>query len=77
MDTIETTAAAIVAGDLIHRVKQAPRSRVFEDAIGLQVVSVERTVHSGVEYVTIHLDGPYNQTLNLDPERVVWVRKDV
>jgi hypothetical protein len=76
MTTIQTiTAAEVAAGDFIHRVERRPLSAVFEAPVDQRVTAVEPLFVNGVEYVTIHLDGPYNRRLNLAPARKVEVAR--
>lgn len=68
--TTRATAAALQAGDFLHRVQQAPRSAVFERPVDATVLSAAPHA-SEPGYVTVVLDTPYRTTLNLRTDRQV------
>jgi hypothetical protein len=71
-----TTASHIRVGDILHRVKRIPPSRVFEDAINEEVIGVEHVLVEGKPYVRVELEpvAPARaHRLHLDPTRQVWV----
>lgn len=74
MDTFETTAANLTAGQRIHRVRPNPLSSLFHEPVDAVILSVqEHPEYPGTIHIELEPGIATSSALNLAADRVVTV----